>query len=90
MDYDDYEDPDPSPLMDSYQSDDIDSGYQEPHDVISTLNRNSPRPLISSPTRIENPNIPPINYYPHRNMATWNRKGTLSRKTYDPHGATNI
>lgn len=67
--------------------DDHDSGYQEPHEVIGTLNRNlnSSRLLVSSPTRIEHPNIPPLNIHPHRMHAngtlTLNKKSTLTRRT---------
>lgn len=93
MDYD-YEDP--TPLMDSYH-DDLDSGYQEPQEYISTLPRTSPRPLVSSPTKIENPNIPPLNIYPHRTStfysnSTLNRKTTLSRRVSDAssYGAPNM
>lgn len=78
--------------MDSYH-DDLDSGYQEPQEVIGTLQRASPRPLVSSPTKIDNPNIPPLNIYPHRsntalqsnntNSTTLNRKTTLTRRISD-------
>lgn len=83
--------------------DENDSGYQEPHEVINTLNRHHPHPhhqhqhphlhqhhqqsrlMVSSPTRIENPNIPPLNTlnaHPHRSSSlTANRKATLSRRT---------
>lgn len=67
--------------------DENDSGYQEPHEVINTLNRHHhhhhhARLMVSSPTRIENPNIPPLNIYPHRSSSlTANRKATLSRRT---------
>lgn len=66
--------------------DENDSGYQEPHEVINTLNRHHhARLMVSSPTRIENPNIPPLNslnVYPHRSSSlTANRKATLSRRT---------
>lgn len=68
--------------------DDHDSGYQEPHEVIGSLNRNlnSSRLLVSSPTRIENPNIPPLNIHPHRmhgnSTTTLNKKSsTLTRRT---------
>ncbi|KAI9589442.1 hypothetical protein GQX74_007611 [Glossina fuscipes] len=59
----DYDYEDPTPLMDSYH-DDMDSGYQEPQEVIGSIQRSSPRPHVSSPTRIDNPNIAPLNYYP--------------------------
>ncbi|XP_017482635.1 PREDICTED: uncharacterized protein LOC108371559 [Rhagoletis zephyria] len=93
----DYDYEDPTPLMDSYH-DDLDSGYQEPQEVINTLQRVSPRPVVSSPTRIDNPNMAPLNYYPsHRSnhhlstntlqsnhsSATLNRKATLTRRISD-------
>lgn len=78
---------------DSFIHDDRDSGYQEPHDVISTLNRSSPRPVVSTPTRIEHPNIPPLNMHPHRGHGhssgagggpyTPQKRSTLSRRTSD-------
>lgn len=61
----------------AYHSDlDIDSGYQEPQEVLSgsngggggTLSRGSPRPLVSSPTRIDKPNMAPLNMYPMRTL----------------------
>lgn len=67
----------------------MDSGYQEPHEIMGTLSRSSPRPLVSSPTRIEHPNIPPLNMYPHRGgtgttanllLGTLNKKSTLNRR----------
>ena len=72
--------------MDSYH-DDLDSGYQEPQEVIATLQRTSQRPHVSSPTRIDNPNIAPLNYYPtHRSNSNMNTlqshySTTLNRKT---------
>ncbi|XP_055596635.1 uncharacterized protein LOC129746780 [Uranotaenia lowii] len=81
----DYDYEDPTPLMESYNNfDDMDSGYQEPQEVIGTLNRN--RSIVSSPTRIENPNLAPLNMYPtHRSNATLNSKknATLSRRISD-------
>ena len=59
----------------------MDSGYQEPHEIMGTLSRSSPRPLVSSPTRIEHPNIAPLNMFPHR--GTLNKKSTLSRRISD-------
>lgn len=74
--------------------DDHDSGYQEPHEIVSTMNRNSPRLLVSTPTRIENPNIPPLNMHPHRNgTLTLNKKSTLTRRTSESlnyYGSQNI
>lgn len=81
MDYD-YEDP--TPLMDSYH-DDLDSGYQEPQEVIGTLGRQ-----ISTPTRIEHPNILPLNSNP-RSYNTMNHNhmngsayGTMNSKKSTP------
>lgn len=69
--------------------DENDSGYQEPHEVLATLNRNphlnTSRFMVSSPTRIEHPNMPPLNIHPHRahnsGTLTMNKKSTLSRRT---------
>lgn len=83
---------------DSFIHDDRDSGYQEPHEVISTLNRNSPRPVVSTPTRIEHPNIPPLNMHPHRGHSSGGtlipqKKSTLVRRPSDAinvYGSANI
>lgn len=83
---------------DSFIHDDRDSGYQEPHEVISTLNRNSPRPIVSTPTRIEHPNLPPLNMHPHRghcsgSTLTPQKRSTLGRRTSDTihmYGSANI
>jgi hypothetical protein len=82
VDYDqDYEDP--TPLMDAYNFDDMDSGYQEPQEVIGTANRKT-KTMISSPTNIENPNLPPLNSsYTLRANGTLNKKTTLSRRVGD-------
>lgn len=78
FDYEDF-----ATVADLYH-DDHDSGYQEPHEVIGTINRNGIRPHVSSPTRIEHPNIPPLNIHPHhRSHSTLNKKSTLSRRTSD-------
>ncbi|XP_053696468.1 uncharacterized protein LOC128743820 [Sabethes cyaneus] len=80
----DYDYEDPTPLMESYNNfDDMDSGYQEPQEVIGSLNRN--RSIVSSPTRIENPNLAPLNLYPtHRSNSTLSKKNaTLSRRISD-------
>lgn len=66
--------------------DENDSGYQEPHEVIGTINRHhhhhNARLMVSSPTRIEHPNIAPLNVHPHRSgTLTTSRKATLSRRT---------
>lgn len=89
----DYDYEDPTPLIESYHLDDMDSGYQEPQDIMGTgtLQRpRSPRPMVSSPTRIENPNIPPLNLYPNRNFnGTLNKKSTLSRRISDVSAYSN-
>lgn len=55
----DYEDP--TPLMDSYKSD-VDSGYQEPHNIYNEGSGSSLRgAYVSTPTLIENPNIAALN-----------------------------
>lgn len=82
----DYEDMQHTTNAELYH-DENDSGYQEPHEVInqSTLNRiHHARLMVSSPTRIEHPNIPPLNVHvhPHRSGSlTASRKATLSRRT---------
>lgn len=87
----DYEDMN---LTGEFYHDDHDSGYQEPHEVVGTLNRTAPRPTVSTPTRIEHPNIPPLNIYPHRNgTLTLNKKSTLGRRTSETlnyYGSANI
>lgn len=58
----DYEDP--TPLMESYNTDDIDSGYQEPQNLNGSTYEGSLRgQYVSTPTRIENPNLAPLNLY---------------------------
>ncbi|KAH8416788.1 hypothetical protein KR222_004552, partial [Zaprionus bogoriensis] len=52
----DYDYEDPTPLMDSYH-DDMDSGYQEPHEVTGSLRRSPMRTLASSPTAHDISNI---------------------------------
>lgn len=75
----------------------MDSGYQEPQEILETLSRNSPRPLVSSPTRIEHPNMAPLNMaplnmYPHsRYTGTLNKRPTIHRRTSETssHGTPN-
>lgn len=44
----------------------MDSGYQEPQEIMDTLTRSkSPRLTVSTPTRIEFPNMAPLNMCPH-------------------------
>lgn len=76
-----------------FYHDDHDSGYQEPQEVLGTLNRALPRPLVSSPTRIEHPNMPPLNAHPIRshnnNTLTLNKKSTINRRISDAMAAYN-
>lgn len=77
----DYDYEDPTPLIESYQLNDIDHdvnpyaeveiGHNTAHinqinNTLGSLRRAAQvRPRISSPTRIENPNMPPLNLHPH-------------------------
>lgn len=94
----DYDYEDPAPLIESYQMDDMETCYQEPdvnpycivnqlpHDMhLGTMKRGTSRPLVSSPTRIENPNLPPLNLYPHRGTL---RKPSHSRRVSDSNSYT--
>uniref|UniRef100_A0A182J102 Uncharacterized protein n=1 Tax=Anopheles atroparvus TaxID=41427 RepID=A0A182J102_ANOAO len=86
----DYDYEDPTPLMESYAHfDDMDSGYQEPQEVLGSLGRaggvNVHRTTtISSPMPIEHPNLAPLNLYPtvqsHRS-STGGGAGTLGSST---------
>lgn len=70
----DYEDP--TPLMESYNTDDMDSGYQEPQNLSGSFNDCSLRTYVSTPTRIDNPNMTPLNLYQSRSTLD----GSLSNK----------
>ncbi|XP_072376117.1 uncharacterized protein [Diabrotica undecimpunctata] len=50
---------------------------------LNTLRRHLPisRPRVSSPTRIEHPNLPPLNLYPHK--GTLKKNGTLSYRAVE-------
>ncbi|XP_037029601.1 uncharacterized protein LOC119069614 [Bradysia coprophila] len=76
-----------------YNTDDLDSGYQEPHEILETLSRSSPRPLVSSPTRIEHPNMAPLNMHPHSRgyTGTLSKRPTIHRRTSETssHGTPN-
>lgn len=77
----DYEDP--TPLMDSYNtSDDIDSGYQEPQNL-SFTDGSLARTYVSTPTRIENPNLAPLNMMKAYETAATLKKSTINRRTSD-------
>ncbi|CAH0553384.1 unnamed protein product [Brassicogethes aeneus] len=92
----DYDYEDPAPLIETYQLNTMENdGYQiiDNSDMRcaslggGTLRRGLPapfRPRVSSPTRIEHPNLPPLNLNPH-NSNTFKRNGTLSYKTIE-HG----
>lgn len=83
--------------------DDHDSGYQEPvihQEVIGSLSRNynTSRLMVSSPTRIEHPNMAPLNMHPHRHghssgTTLTHKKSTMSRRTTETlnyYGAGNM
>ncbi|XP_018565484.1 uncharacterized protein LOC108906654 [Anoplophora glabripennis] len=94
----DYEYEDPTPLIESYQMNNMEN-MESPHYQIlgntdmrcaslglgtNTLRRGIPisRPRVSSPTRIEHPNLPPLNLYPHKGN-TLKKNSTLSYRTVD-------
>lgn len=100
----DYDYEDPTPLMDSYH-DDMDSGYQEPHEVTGSLRRSPMRTLASSPTAHDISNISVgggggqvvgINYSSSSNQTgnalSMSRKTTLSRRISDAssHNGTSM
>lgn len=62
-----------TPLMESYQLNELVES-----DVASNSGtlKKSPRPRVSSPTRIEHPNLPPLNLHPHRSF----RRATVQRR----------
>ncbi|EDW82579.1 uncharacterized protein Dwil_GK10065 [Drosophila willistoni] len=93
----DYDYEDPTPLMESYH-DDMDSGYQEPHEITGSLKRSPMRTLGTSPIGHEaaashsncgpsvNPNSQAIN------TLSISRKTTLSRRISDAssHNGTSM
>lgn len=74
----DYEDP--TPLMDSYNTDDIDSGYQEPQNLNGSFNDDSLRTYVSTPIKIDNPCLAPLNIY-QTTAARSSMENTLSKKS---------
>lgn len=106
----DYDYEDPTPLIESYQMNDImmeNNGDPSPYQMMlqgntdmrcaaslglstnNTLRRGvTIRPLVSSPTRIEHPNLPPLNLYPQHNKSTNNtlKRNTLNYRTMDSSG----
>ncbi|EDW29926.1 GL15895 [Drosophila persimilis] len=77
----DYDYEDPTPLMDSYH-DDMDSGYQEPHEVTGSLNQSSP--MHGHATANDTPT--------NVNTLSISRKTTLSRRISDAssHNGTTM
>lgn len=73
---------DPTPVVESYQlSELVETGSTSSmRRTPSSSPHASPRPRVSSPTRIEHPNLPPLNLHPsHRGL----RRTTLSRRESD-------
>lgn len=100
----DYDYEDPTPLIESYQLNDIENRDDSPYysslgntdmrcaSLGSSYRRGVPlnlplRPRVSSPTRIEHPNLPPLNLYPHKGA---NMTMTLKRNTPTYRKADNI
>lgn len=84
----DYEYEDPTPLM-TYQEGMDGSQYQQllgntDMRCVNTLKAAIPvsRPRVSSPTRIEHPNLPPLNLYPLKSN-TLNKNGTLNYRSVE-------
>ncbi|XP_011705897.1 PREDICTED: uncharacterized protein LOC105461107, partial [Wasmannia auropunctata] len=72
----DYEEP-LSIKTEYYQLNDV----LEPNESgILTIQRGTLRPRVSSPTRIEHPNLPPLNLHPHKRAS---RKGSGTQHTSD-------
>ncbi|XP_069702623.1 uncharacterized protein [Periplaneta americana] len=77
---------DPTPVVESYQLSELMETSSNTATIGSTNSMRrtpcssphaSPRPRVSSPTRIEHPNLPPLNLHPsHRGL----RRATLSRR----------
>lgn len=92
----DYDYEDPTPLIESYQLNDMENCEIAQYSVIdntdmrcaslgfaaNTIRRAYPlRPRVSSPTRIEHPNLPPLNLYPHKSNTL--KRNTLSYRSVD-------
>lgn len=65
-----------TPLMESYQLNEL---VDSDNTSNSSTLKKSQRLRVSSPTRIENPNLPPLNLHPHRTI----RRATLQRRDSD-------
>ncbi|BFG01576.1 uncharacterized protein DMAD_01293 [Drosophila madeirensis] len=78
----DYDYEDPTPLMDSYH-DDMDSGYQEPHEVTGSLPQSSPMHGTTTANETTPTNV---------NTLSISRKTTLSRRISDAssHNGTTM
>lgn len=48
--------------------------------MITGIQRGTSRPRVSSPTRIEHPNLPPLNLHPHKRSS---RKGSVTSQASD-------
>lgn len=86
----DYDYEDPTPLM-TYQDSLDGSQYQQLLGntdmrcaTLNTMKSTIPisRPRVSSPTRIEHPNLPPLNLYPIKGNSL-NKNGTLNYRNVD-------
>lgn len=88
----DYDYEEPAPLIESYRLAELEgAGFVGNTDMrcaslgLGSLRRGVPlgvalRPRVSQPTRIEHPNLPPLNLYPH---STLSRKGALNYRMPD-------
>ncbi|ALC48185.1 CG9919 [Drosophila busckii] len=83
----DYDYEDPTPLMDSYH-DDMDSGYQEPHEVTGSLKRSpcTMRPVATSSSAAQDISNAPS---AANNSLSISRKTTLSRRISDASSSHN-
>ena len=69
-----------TPLMECFQLNEfVELDGTTSHSVALMRNSTHNRPRVSSPTRIENPNLPPLNLHPHRTF----RKATIQRRDSD-------
>ncbi|KAJ8965287.1 hypothetical protein NQ317_001999, partial [Molorchus minor] len=94
----DYDYEDPTPLIESYQLNSMEAADSSHYQMLgntdmrcaslgigtNTLKRHVPiiRPRVSSPTRIEHPNLPPLNLYPHKGN-TLKKNSSLNYRTID-------
>ncbi|KAJ8962396.1 hypothetical protein NQ318_018380 [Aromia moschata] len=94
----DYDYEDPTPLIESYQLNNMETADSSHYQMLgntdmrcaslgmgtNTIRRHVSisRPRVSSPTRIEHPNLPPLNLYPHKSN-TLKKNQTLNYRTVD-------